>query len=170
MIANFIFMTILFAVLAIASFIDYKTRIIPPILPIILTILGFAFSILKALTLSESLWIALWNSLLGFLIGGLFLFAAAILGRLILKKETMGGGDIKLMAGAGACLYWERVLLADILAFFIAAFVGLVLILCKKIDRKTYIPFVPFLAGGVYIAALLPQKTIDGYILMWIAL
>ena len=157
------FLTILFSALAAASFIDYKTRIIPPVFPITLTILGLAFSMMKALIMGGSLWIALGNVLLGFLAGGLFLFAAAMMGRLILKKETMGGGDIKLMAGVGACLHWERVLLADILAFFIAAFVGLILILCKKIDRKTYIPFAPFLAGGVYIAALLPKQTIESF-------
>ena len=164
MIADIVFLTILFAVFAAVSFIDYKTRIIPPLFPILLTILGLAFSMMKASMIGGSLWIALGNALLGFGVGGLFLFAAAMIGRLILKKETMGGGDIKLMAGAGACLHWERVLLADILAFFIAAFVGLILILCKKIDRKTYIPFAPFLAGGIYIAALLPKQTIESFV------
>jgi leader peptidase (prepilin peptidase)/N-methyltransferase len=65
------------------------------------------------------------------------------------------------MAAMGTIIGWDRVLLSDLFAFFIAALFGIILILCKKADRKSYIPFAPFLSVGVFIAALLPNNIVD---------
>ncbi len=44
----------------------------------------------------------------GFLVGGGVLYAMGWLGSLILKKDALGGGDIKLMAALGMVLGWDR--------------------------------------------------------------
>jgi prepilin signal peptidase PulO-like enzyme (type II secretory pathway) len=76
------------------------------------------------------------------------MFLIKKLGDFLFKKESMGGGDIKLLFVFGLVLGWEMA----ILSIFIASFLGLPVsfILSKKNDENI-IPFVPFLV----IAALI---------------
>lgn len=68
------------------------------------------------------LWLAaLTGSLMGYLIGGVVVWAVRIGGTLAFNKDAMGMGDVHMVAGIGACLGW----IDATLAFFGAAFVGL---------------------------------------------
>lgn len=67
----------------------------------------------------------------------------------LVSPGTLGGGDIKLMAGCGLFLGWERTLLAAVLAVVCGAFYGLGMMIVKKKDRKTHIAFGPFLSLGM---------------------
>jgi len=58
---------------------------------------------------------------IGFIVGGGVLYLIALLGDWIFKKESMGGGDIKMAAMLGAFLGWQKV----VLVFFGSAVVGL---------------------------------------------
>ncbi|UYV14195.1 MAG: A24 family peptidase [Phycisphaera sp.] len=72
------------------------------------------------------LWLdALGGSLLGYLVGGGVVWAVRLFGSLGFGKEAMGLGDVHLMAAVGACLGWVD----SVLAFFGAAFVGILLTL-----------------------------------------
>lgn len=89
------------------------------------------------------------SSILGIMIGGGFVYLLAIFGDWLFKKESMGGGDIKLLAMMGAFLGWERA----ILAFFIAPFFGAVFGIIEKIRTgDTTIAYGPFLVLGALIA------------------
>ncbi len=100
------------------------------------------------------LWLTvLGGSLMGFLIGGGFLWLMRIVFSLALGKEALGLGDIHLMAAVGACLGW----IDATLAFFGAALVGLVwtilgAILGGKIKRA--MPFGPYLAIATLLIVL----------------
>ena len=81
----------------------------------------------------------LWNPQLSFAssaIGaaaGFTLFAAiALFGEKLLKRETMGWGDVWLLAGIGAWLGWECLLPVVMLSALQGAVVGIVLILAGR--------------------------------------
>jgi len=79
------------------SFIDFFHRIIPDSLNITLIIAGFLFNIFL-------LHRGFLFPLTGFITGGLFFYLVAVFFDLLRKKEGLGGGDIKLIAGIGAFL------------------------------------------------------------------
>lgn len=74
--------------------------------------------------------------------------------KLISGSEGIGQGDLKMMAMLGAWVGWQilpGVLLLSSLAGTLVAVVG---IASGKIDRKTPIPFGPFLAAAGWLALL----------------
>ncbi|MHB1692774.1 MAG: prepilin peptidase [bacterium] len=96
------------------SFIDFFHRIIPDSLNIMLIIAGFLFNIFL---LHKSFLFPF----IGFITGGLFFYLIAVFYDLIRKKEGLGGGDIKLIAGIGAFLGIKGV----IFTIFAGSFFGL---------------------------------------------
>lgn len=63
-----------------------------------------------------------WNYLLAFIIGGGILYVIALLSLILLRKEGMGGGDIKLFAMLGLALGVG----ATLLTLFLAATLGVI--------------------------------------------
>jgi len=72
----------------------------------------------------------------------------AVTESLILPREAMGLGDLKFVAAFGAFLGWPAVLFSFFAGSAIGALVGVILILVKKKERYSQIPFGPFLALG----------------------
>ena len=79
-----------------------------------------------------------------------------------LKKEGMGGGDIKLLAMIGAFTGWREVLAVLFIASFLGSLAGILLFLWKKLSSERIIPFGPFLA----LAGLIVVLGGD-YIMLW---
>ncbi len=77
----------------------------------------------------------------------------------------MGGGDIKFIAAAGALLGWQKVLLVIFLGATLGSIIGLALMIAKKKDRKSQIPFGPFLAIGILIAIFFGEELISLYLM-----
>jgi leader peptidase (prepilin peptidase)/N-methyltransferase len=73
------------------------------------------------------------------------------------KEKWMGMGDAYLAFLAGLIVGWPAVIFALVLAFGIGAIFGIILILFKKKNMKSQIPFAPFLALGIFLIILLPQ-------------
>ncbi|MFI9175442.1 prepilin peptidase [Streptomyces lincolnensis] len=70
----------------------------------------------------------------------------------------MGFGDVKLALLVGAVLGWYgwgTVLLGTLTGFVLGALYGWTLVLLRRADRKTAIPFGPFLIAGVYAGLLI---------------
>jgi len=136
--------------LVIITVIDYEHKIIPDriTLPGIVLGLGAGSYLLDPL-----------SSVLGFLLGGGLFYLLAILSR-----GGMGGGDIKFIAAAGALLGWQKVLLVIILGATLGSIIGLVLMIAQKKDRKSQIPFGPFLAIGTLIAIFFGEDLISLYL------
>ena len=81
----------------------------------------------------------------------IFMFLLKLFGDFIFKKESMGGGDIKLMAVFGLTLGFPM----TIISIFLSAFIGLtvsLIILHKKTSHE--IPYGPFLAVSAMILML----------------
>jgi leader peptidase (prepilin peptidase)/N-methyltransferase len=77
-------------------------------------------------------WRGLANAALGAAAGWAILQSIAILGRLIFRREAMGGGDIVLMAMFGAFLGWQGVAATLLLACLIGVTVGGSLLIVDK--------------------------------------
>lgn len=78
----------------------------------------------------------------------LFMYLLMLIGNKMFKKESLGGGDIKLMFFIGLLLSIEEVFVTIFLASAIALPVSLIYYMKKK---KDIIPFGPFLLGAALI-------------------
>ena len=153
--------------LLVVTAIDFDFQIIPDEISFMLMIVGILSSSFNFI-LGDTIWQRVLNSFLGLFAGGGFLIAVAFVGKLIFKKDAMGGGDIKMMAGVGAFIGWQQVLFAIFIASFLGSIVGISLMLLKKIGRKQEMPFGPYLALGSYLTLFLPSfSTILKYIFIW---
>ena len=72
----------------------------------------------------------------------------------------MGWGDAKLLAMIGAFSDWQTVVYTLFLGSLAGSIVGVVLLLTKKISRKTPIPFGPYLCLGAVIYLFLNLKSL----------
>ncbi len=155
---DFVARSILILFMILTFFIDLKHRIIPDVLTFPGIILGFLLSFVVK---SPSI----LNSLLGILVGGGMFYLAAILGELLFKKESLGGGDIKLAMMLGAFLGWQKILLVLLLSAFLGSLIGgVALFFSKDVKETRTIPFGPFLALGTVIAMFAGDAIISAYL------
>ncbi|MCA9407615.1 MAG: prepilin peptidase [Candidatus Omnitrophica bacterium] len=140
----------------IATFVDFEHRIIPDEVSVGGMCVGLVFSLampqIHHVPVSDPWFMAHLKSfglsLLGVLIGGGAIYAMGLLGDFLFKKESMGGGDVKLLAMIGAFLGWQYA----ILTFFIAPFFGAVIGIIEKIRTgQTTIAYGPYLVAGALI-------------------
>ena len=99
----------------------------------------------------------------GGLLGFLFLFAIGIITKKAYKKETLGGGDIKLAILLGIITGYQGI----ILAIFIAALLGLLysgIYALIKNNRINKIPFGPFLVVSAIGHLLTGDQVISAYL------
>ena len=80
------------------------------------------------------------------------------------RGRAMGGGDIKLAAGMGLLLGVQATAVALLLAFNVAAIVGLIMIIIKRRARSTAIAFGPYLVGGTIVAFLWGRQIAQWYL------
>jgi len=145
-------------------FIDLDHQIIPDAITLPGIALGVGLSFLPQ-------GVGIVDSLIGLAAGGGGLLAIALLGDWLFKKESMGGGDIKMAAMLGAFVGWQRILLI----FIGSAVVGLVvsiamLAFSSKLRKTRMIPFGPFLAMAAMIAILWGQSIIHFYAVNFIGI
>jgi len=145
------------ATLIAVVFIDIDHQIIPDAI----TLPGMVIGILAASTVLSTGWA---DSVLGLLLGGGLFYLIAVLSEVLLKKEGMGGGDIKLIAMIGAFLGWRQMLLTIFLGALSGALIGLFLVFVRGRSRAEPIPFGPFLSLGAIVALFWGQALVDGYL------
>ena len=95
--------------------------------------------------------------------GGLFLaiYYGAIL---ILHKEGMGFGDVKLAFAAGLFLGWQRVIPTIFIASVSAAVVLVAARHIRKDEEGKEYPFGPFIAVGILLSMLFGAPLVDWYL------
>jgi leader peptidase (prepilin peptidase)/N-methyltransferase len=138
--------------LILATFVDLDHMWLPDRVTIGGMIAGPLFALLCPQMFNEIAPLqGLIHSLIGLGVGfGLF-WCIGFLGRLILKKDAMGFGDVKLMGTLGAFFGMEGVWFITFLASLIGAVVGLGLVALGKRDLQGRIPFGPYLALAALI-------------------
>lgn len=158
-VTKFAYYAYLFSLLVVLSVYDWRHKIIPDDFVYLFTIMSFvllffetggAFS-LHVPTLSQ----VLAGPVLALPFAGLWFIS---------KGRWIGFGDAKLALGMGFLLGMGGGLAAVLIAFWIGAIVGVVLLLLKKygFTMKSEIPFAPFLVLGTLVSFFLG--------LNWIAL
>ena len=108
--------------------------------------------------LSGSSTAKLLQCLIGGAVGFFGLWGLAVVGSLIFKKEAMGGGDIKLIAGVGTLTGCSGVISTLIISSFAALIYYAILFILKKNPQDKTIPFGPFISIGLFINILIPNN------------
>jgi leader peptidase (prepilin peptidase)/N-methyltransferase len=147
--AEFIAGAIFFAMIIVATMTDFETGLIPDQITVPGMLLGLALSV-TGHGHFEGLWYQkLLGSLYGLLAGGGVLLLIGWLGKLIFRKDSMGGGDVKLLAMIGAFVGLTKVGLI----FFLAPFPALPFAIWQRfVKKEETIPFGPFLAlAGAFV-------------------
>ena len=147
---EFLIYAVVSTALVIITIIDYEHQIIPDSITLPGIVLGLG---------AGSYLVGPVNSVIGFLLGGGLFYLLAVL-----SKGGMGGGDIKFIAAAGALLGWQKILLVIVLGATLGSIIGLILMVAQKKDRKSQIPFGPFLATGTLIAIFFGEDLISVYL------
>jgi leader peptidase (prepilin peptidase)/N-methyltransferase len=142
--------------LIVLFFIDLHHRILPNVITVPGTIIGFILSVV-----TPPGWV---SSLIGLLLGGLIPLVLAELYLRIRKIEGLGMGDVKMLALIGAFLGWKLMLLTLALGSFLGSFVGIGLIVARKGDMKLALPFGTFLAIAAMVAAVEGDSVIAWYV------
>ena len=124
---------------------DYQTMLIPDSVLIFGSLLLIFIKFF--MTGIESIGISLLHALAAFI----FMLLIKLLGDFMFKKESMGGGDIKLLAVFGFVLGFPL----SIISIFLSAIIGLpVSLILLKAKKGTEIPFGPFLSIAAIIIFL----------------
>ena len=140
LLAGLVFTWILIA----ASGIDARTQLLPDQLTLPLLWLGLLLSLVPV-------FVAPADAILGAAIGWLSLWSVYWLFKLLTGKEGMGYGDFKLLAALGAWMGATALLPTILLSSLIGAIVGSVVLAIKGKDKRTPIPFGPFIAAAGWV-------------------
>jgi len=148
-------------------FIDLEHQIIPDRFNVMILLLGVV-ALIANLVFKDNVLLndgIPWEQRVGGLIfGGLFLLIFRYGSILILKREALGFGDVKLVAACGLLLGIYNLFLAILVSSVIASIVLLIVIKKKKDKKNTEYPFAPFLIFGMTFAMFFGTYIIDWYI------
>lgn len=144
-------------VLWVICFIDLKHKLIPDILSLGLLSAGIVFSPWNSF-LGPTTLARISQSVIGGAVGFVLMFFLAWSGEKVFGRESLGGGDIKLMAGLGIFLGWRGVWGTLFIASIVGTVWALGLIAMKKAGRGSYLPFGPFLALAAWLLWVSGEK------------
>ena len=134
------------------AYIDFKTYRIPNLFVIFGLICRAIIFVFELLLGNEVVWI----NLLSEVVAAVALLVASLLCVLVIKNG-IGFGDMKLFIVMGLMLglegIWGAIFVALLVSFFIAAF----LLISKKKTRKDAIPFGPAIVIGTYLSVFLSR-------------
>lgn len=182
LISAYIFYLIFCCLLIVGSFVDLEFYIIPneitytglilaPIAGLLCTGFHNLNSTLGYFDNSANQLIAsLQASMLGIFVSGGMIFLCGVIGKLVLRKDAMGFGDVKLMGVIGGFLGWKL----GVATFFLAPFFGLLFAIPRLISKKgKMIPYGPFLSLAAFICLLFKDNSveiIDNYLAVYVNL
>jgi len=113
-----------------------------------LTISAFGAGVVLILSLQPERW---KDIPIGALSGGVLLLLLAVTGKVFFKRESVGMGDVKLLALIGAYLGFPEVIIAFYLGVLLSFLYILVGFATNKIKLGDTFPFGPFIAIGTVV-------------------
>jgi leader peptidase (prepilin peptidase)/N-methyltransferase len=151
------------SVLLAIFFIDLDHQIIPDVITLPGMVLGLAVSLAPG-------GLTILQSAIGLVVGGGSLYLIALLGDWLFKKESMGGGDIKMAAMLGAFLGWQKVLFVFLASAVIGLAISVVLmVFSEKLRANRVVPFGPFIALAAMLAIVWGDQIIGFYVSNFLA-
>lgn len=136
--------------------IDYKLQIIPNRLTLTIFEAGLIIAFLYGLS-NVAITI---NMLVGMLAGTAIFLIIFLISKLILGKEGVGLGDVKLMASLGLFFGLTNIVVIAVISFLMAALVSIILLIIKIKKPSENISFGPFIVIASVISILVPFNTI----------
>jgi len=130
------------------AFIDIEYRRLPNV--IVLP----SYPVIALLLLGATLWTHGWSALARSGIGAGGLFCLYLLLALI-YPAGMGMGDVKLaglVGGVLGYLSWACLALGAFAGFLLGSIAGIAMLVSGRADRRTALPFGPFMIAGVLLA------------------
>ncbi|MFA6357764.1 MAG: prepilin peptidase [Candidatus Omnitrophota bacterium] len=166
----FLYMVMIWG-LIIATFVDIDYRIIPDEISVGGMIIGFIMVAITGFAISplKFTFFPMLRSLAGIIIGGGIIYLTGVFFDLVYFKllkhppingetESMGGGDVKLLAMIGAFMGWKLALLT----FFLAPFLGIVIGIINLVSKKDHtIPYGPFLSLAALVSLFWGNRIIQ---------
>lgn len=123
-----LYLTVLM-ILIIASIYDYKYQEIPNILSLLLIILGLIFN-----------YNSMHTALIGVIVGVIPFFIVNLATQSEDGQLAIGGGDVKIMAGIGACVG----VMNSILIVRLTCITALIYMIIRKKKGTILVPFITF--------------------------
>ena len=105
-----------------------------------------------------------YDHLIGAAAGAIVFLAIYFGSILIIKREGLGFGDVKLAAAAGLLLGWQKFLLAMLIASVVGSIVLLVIRAVRKDEQGREYPFAPFIVAGMLFALFFGDPVINWYL------
>jgi leader peptidase (prepilin peptidase)/N-methyltransferase len=139
-----------FVTLVVGLATDLDQRLLPDILTLPVVPLAFVYAISGLNPLVGDAWIAA-------VIAAIAIPAVLYLPSIPFGAGAFGMGDVKLLAGAGLLLGLARALGGVLVGLLVAGVVLVALLAARRIGRRSYVPFGPFLIFGALWAVLVLQ-------------
>ena len=133
------------------------------LLPDLLTLSGLWIGLLFNL---EGTFTDLRSAVIGAIAGYMGLWIIVQLHKTLTGRQGMGNGDFKLLAMLGAWMGWQALPGIILLSSVVGAVVGIAIIVLRRQDRQTPIPFGPYLAGAGLIYLLWGKDLTQAYLQM----
>ncbi len=137
--------------------IDFKKQIIPNRLTLTIFEGGLVFMFIQGITNIN----IVISMLQGMVTGGAIFLIITLIGGAIFGKETMGFGDVKMMAALGLFFGFQGIIAVAILSFLVAAIYSIGLLIVQKIRHQElveYIAFGPFIVISAFIVVFVPLE------------
>ena len=139
-------------------FIDIDHQLLPDRITLPLLWLGLFANTFNIFTSLES---AVYGAIAGYL----SLWSVYWAFKLLTGKEGMGYGDFKLLAALGAWVGIAQIPLIILLSSVVGTIFSIIMIVRKKQDQQTPIPFGPYLAIAGWIALLWGSEITNFYLI-----
>ena len=132
------------------AYIDFRQKIILDEVLVVLALAGLTYVGICGKGWQQSFFGALTGS--------------SILGLIyIISKGGMGLGDVKYAGVLGIWTGFPGILVNLYAAFFLGGAIALLLCVLYKADRKTRIPFGPYLSAGAVLSFFFSSRILDWY-------
>ncbi len=137
--------------------IDLQTQLLPDNITLPLLWLGLLLN-------TQNMFCNINDAVIGAAFGYLFLWSFIKLFYLVTGKEGMGEGDFKLFSSLGAWFGWQLLPLIIILSSLLGAVIGTNILLIKKQNKDTLLPFGPYLGTMGIVTLFWGNSLIDWYL------
>ena len=137
--------------------IDIDTQLLPDSMTLALLWIGLAVNLFDT-------WTSLPSAVMGAMLGYGSLWSVYWAFKLVTGKEGMGYGDFKLLGALGAWFGWQTVPVIILLSSFAGALLGISILLLRRLERDTPMPFGPYLAGAGLVILFFGETLMTEYL------
>ena len=137
--------------------IDIDSQLLPDSMTLALLWIGLAVNLFDT-------WTSLPSAVMGAMLGYGSLWSVYWVFKLVTGKEGMGYGDFKLLGALGAWFGWQAVPVIILLSSFAGALLGISILLLRRLERDTPMPFGPYLAGAGLVILFFGETLMTEYL------